>query len=193
MGVSELLKLFSIFFKIGAFTFGGGYAMIPLIEKEVVTKQKWVSYEEVVDVFVIAQSIPGAIAINSSTFIGYKIAGRKGAIVATAGVVLPSIIIITIIASFFTRFQDNLIVKGAFRGIRSCIVALIILAGIKISKTSVKDKFTFVITAIGIIIIIFFNVKAILIILVGGGIGIMTYVYRRMTGKLKKEEENKSK
>jgi len=116
--MKKLLKLFWIFFKIGAFTFGGGYAMIPLIEREMVEKQKWLSDDEIIDMFAVAESIPGAIAINTSTFIGYKVAGYWGAIVAMFGVALPSFLIITIIAAVFSQFQDLPLVKAAFEGIR---------------------------------------------------------------------------
>ena len=113
--------------------------MIPLIEREVVEKKRWVSEEEVVDVFAVAQSMPGAIAINSSTFIGYKIAGKRGAVVATLGVVLPSFFIIALIAIFYSKFQDAAAVKAVFSGIRPAIVSLIAVAAIRISKTSIVD------------------------------------------------------
>lgn len=174
-----LFQLFITFLKIGAFTFGGGYAMIPLIEKEVVTKKKWIKEEDIIDLFAVSQSIPGAIAINSSTFIGYKIARKKGAIIATAGVILPSLIIITIIASFFTKFQDNPIVKDSFLGIRSCIVGLIAVAGIKVSKSAIKDKFTFAVLFIAAIAIMIFDVQPIMIILSGAILGIILYLFKR--------------
>lgn len=165
--IKKLWELFKTFFRIGCFTFGGGFAMIPLIEREVVDKKKWVKEEEVMDVFAVAQSIPGAIAINSSTFIGYKIAGRKGALVATLGVILPSFFIITIIAAFFSRFQEEPIVKAAFLGVRSCVVALIIVAGAKFAKGAVKDKLTSLVLMLTIIAIVFFDVQAILLIIAG--------------------------
>lgn len=171
----KLLEIFLAFFKIGCFTLGGGYAMIPLIEQEVVRNKKWVKESEVVDVFAVSQSIPGAIAINSSTFIGYKIAGRKGSIAATLGVILPSFLIITTIAAFLKKFQDNEMVNAAFLGIRSCVVALILLAAVKIGKTAIKDKMTFIIATITVIFVVFFDVHAIFAIIGGAAIGSVIY------------------
>lgn len=169
----RLLDIFLIFLKLGTFTFGGGFAMIPLIEEEVVHKKKWADQQEIIDVFAVAQSIPGAIAINSATFIGYKIAGRKGAIVATIGVVIPSVFIITLIASVFSRFQDNEVVQAAFLGIRSCVVALILSATLSMGKKVVIDKLTLILTILTVISILALNVHPIITIIVGGLIGLM--------------------
>ena len=116
---------FKTFFKIGAFTFGGGYAMIPIIESEIVEKRKWISKDEFVDLIAIAQSCPGVFAINLSTFIGYKIKRVPGAICTTLATALPSFIIILLIALFFHSFQDNPVVESIFKGIRPAVVALI--------------------------------------------------------------------
>lgn len=170
-----LIELFATFFKIGGFTFGGGYAMIPLIEREVVENKKWVTEEEVIDVFAVAQSLPGAVAINSSTFIGYKIAGKKGALVATTGVVLPSLLIITAIAMFFSKVQDSPIVKAIFSGIRPAVVALILTAAIKVSKTSIVDKIGLVLAVLAVILVVVFDVQAIVVILGGAAVGLGIY------------------
>lgn len=170
-----LIELFATFFKIGSFTFGGGYAMIPLIEREVVENKKWVTSDEVIDVFAVAQSMPGAIAINSSTFIGYKIAGKKGALVATAGVILPSLLIITLIAMFFSKVQDNPMVKAVFSGIRPAIVALILTAAIKVSKTSIVDKIGLLLAVLAVILVVVFDVQAIVVILGGAAVGLGIY------------------
>ncbi len=170
-----LIELFATFFKIGSFTFGGGYAMIPLIEREVVENKKWVTSDEVIDVFAVAQSMPGAIAINSSTFIGYKIAGKRGAIIATAGVILPSLLIITVIAMFFSKVQDSPIVKAVFSGIRPAIVALILTAAIKVSKTSIVDKIGLVLAVLAVILVVVFDVQAIVVILGGAAVGLGIY------------------
>lgn len=172
-----LIEIFIVFFKIGLFTFGGGYAMIPLIEKEMIGSKAWVKEEEIIDIFAVAQSIPGAIAINSSTFIGYKIAGISGALAATAGVIIPSFIIITAIATFFSRFQNNLIVQAAFMGIRSAVVALIIMAVIKIGKSSIKDSLTALITVLAVVLVILMNVHAIFVIVGGAVAGIIVYLW----------------
>jgi len=173
--IKLLLEIFLAFFKIGSFTFGGGYAMMPLIEKEVVNNKNWVKEEEIIDVFAVSQSLPGAIAINSSTFIGYKIAGKKGATVATLGVILPSLMIITIIAAFFTKFQHNQYVRAAFAGIRPTIVGLILLAAIKIGKNSIKDKLGIVVALLSAILVTFTDIQAIYIIIGGAVIGLIIY------------------
>lgn len=168
-----LWVLFITFFKIGAFTFGGGYAMIPLIEREMVEGKGWISREDIVDILAVSQSLPGAIAINSATFIGYKIAGVSGAISATLGVVLPSVIVITIIASIFVAFKENTMVQKVFAGIRSAVVALIAVAAWNIGKSSVKD-FTGLIIAVGAFIAsAIFDVHAVYIILIGIMLGLI--------------------
>ena len=129
-------SLFTTFFKIGMFTLGGGYAMIPIIEAEVVDKYKWVQREEFLDLIAIAQSCPGVFAINISIFIGYKMKGVPGAIVTALGTALPSFVIILLIAMFFHRFQDNPIVAAIFRGIRPAVVALIAVPTFNLAKSA---------------------------------------------------------
>lgn len=171
-----LTDIFITFFKIGSFTFGGGYAMIPLIEREVITNKGWIEdEEEIIDVFAVSESIPGAIAINSSTFVGYKIAGRKGAIAAMFGVVLPSFIIITLIAAFFSKFQDNEVVKATFMGIRSAVVALILMAAINVGKKAIKDKFSAAISATTVILVLVADIHAIFAIIGGVLAGLIIY------------------
>lgn len=134
-------KLFTTFSKIGAFTFGGGYAMLPLIQKEIVEKQKWATEEDIMDYFAVAQCTPGVIAVNTATFIGYHQRGIIGAIAATLGVVTPSICIILVIASILTSFSDIPIVQHALNGIRIAVCILILQAILKLWKSSVKDMF----------------------------------------------------
>lgn len=129
-------ELFKTFFKIGIFTIGGGYAMIPLIQKEVVERHKWLSEEDMLDVIAIAQSCPGVFAINVSTFVGYKLSKLQGAIFATLGAALPSFIIILLIAMFFRHFQDNPVVAAMFRGIRPAVVALIAVPTFNMAKSA---------------------------------------------------------
>lgn len=129
-------SLFTTFFKIGMFTLGGGYAMIPIIEAEVVDKYKWVQREEFLDLIAIAQSCPGVFAINISIFIGYKMKGVSGAVVTALGTALPSFMIILLIAMFFHRFQDNPIVAAVFRGIRPAVVALIAVPTFNLAKSA---------------------------------------------------------
>ncbi len=127
---------FKTFFKIGAFTLGGGYAMIPIIEAEVVDKYKWVDKEQFIDLIAVSQSCPGVFAINVSTFIGYKLKGTKGAICTTLGTALPSFLIILAIAMFFSQFEDNKIVAAMFRGIRPAVVALIAAPTFNLAKSA---------------------------------------------------------
>ncbi len=117
--------LFSSFLKIGAFTFGGGFAMIPLIQREMIDRRGWIEREDFLELLTLAQSAPGPIALNAAVFVGYKIAGYRGALAAVAGVVLPSFIIILLIAMYFTNFRDNRYVDAAFKGMRPAVVALI--------------------------------------------------------------------
>lgn len=128
--------LFKTFFKIGIFTLGGGYAMIPLIQKEVVERHKWLSNEEMLDVIAIAQSCPGVFAVNVSTFVGYKLCRLKGAVSSTIGAALPSFVIILLIAMFFRYFQDNPVVAAMFRGIRPAVVALIAVPTFNMAKSA---------------------------------------------------------
>ena len=179
----KLLKLFFAFFKIGAFTIGGGYAMIPLIEKEVVDNQRWVKREDIVDVFAISQSVPGVIAINSSIFIGYKIMGIAGAIVAALGVILPSFFIILIIAFLLFNIQDNIYIGKAFNGVRAGVTAMIALTSIKLGKSVIKDKLSAVLAAASFIIIVIFDIHAIYAIIAGGLIGFIAYGLLRIENK----------
>lgn len=181
--MKKLLKLFWIFFKIGAFTFGGGYAMIPLIEREMVEKQKWISGDEIIDIFAVAESVPGAIAINTSTFIGYKVAGFWGAIVAMFGVALPSFLIITIIAAVFSQFQDLPLVKAAFEGIRAAVVALITVSGIKIAKSAIKNKIAMLITLVAFVLLVFVDVHAIVLIILGAIAGLLMSWHAAKAGR----------
>src|SRR3954452_9702015 len=132
-----LFQIFWTFFKISPVTFGGGFAMIPLIEKEVVEKRKWLTSEEVTDVFALSQSVPGAVAINSATFIGQRIGGVRGAIAAMIGVSLPTFFIVLLLGVLYFFIQDNPKVVAAFLSIRVSIVAIIVYAAVKIAKTAI--------------------------------------------------------
>lgn len=129
-------QLFTTFFKIGAFTFGGGYAMIPIIEEEVVEKNKWIEKDEFLDLIAIAQSCPGVFAINISTFIGYKLRGNKGAACSALGTALPSFLLLLLIAMFFHRVMDVKWVAAMFRGIRPAVVALIAVPTFNLAKSA---------------------------------------------------------
>ena len=143
--MKELFNLFLAFAKVGVLTFGGGYAMLPILQREIVEKNNWASDEELMDYYAIGQCTPGVIAVNTATFIGQKNKGVIGGIVATLGVIFPSIVIITIVAAFISNFSDLPVVKNAFAGVRVCVCVLILNAVIKLWKSSVVDKATLVI------------------------------------------------
>ena len=142
------LQLFLTFAKIGACTFGGGYAMLPILQREVVDNRGWATQDELADYFAIGQCTPGIIAVNTATFIGRSVAGFWGSLMATLGVVFPSVVIITLLASVITAFSDLAIVKHAFAGIRVCVCVLIFNAVLKLGKQAVIDKPTAVIAAL---------------------------------------------
>jgi chromate transporter len=163
-----LLSLFKTFFKIGAFTLGGGYAMIPIIEAEVVEKHKWVNKEEFLDLIAVAQSCPGVFAANISIFIGNKLCGIKGAISTCLGAVLPSFLIILLIAMFFHRFAENPIVQSIFRGIRPAVVALIAVPTFNLAKSAKISLANCWIPICGALAIWALGVSPILVILAAG-------------------------
>lgn len=169
--MNKILTMFLTFLKIGAFTFGGGYAMIPLIEVEVVDKHHWIEKEEFLDIIVISQTFPGALAINSSTFIGYKIGGIIGAILALIGVVLPSFFIILIVAHFFLHFRNNPIVDLVFKGISAAVPMLILVAITSLSKSISKNIANLFIVIITVIAISVLDIHPVLIILLSGMYG----------------------
>ena len=179
--LKKILRVFFAFFKIGLFTFGGGYAMIAVIERELVEKKQWITHEEFLDIIAIAESTPGPLAINSATFIGYKTGKFFGALFATLGVVLPSFIIIFTISFFFEQFIALEYVGNAFRGIQACVAFLILSAGIKMLKHLKLNFFNVLlvsITVAAMIILELFatNFSTIYLILIGGAIGLCVFL-----------------
>jgi chromate transporter len=170
--------LFFTFFKIGLFTFGGGYAMLPLIEREVTGRRRYISREQLTDILALSQAVPGAIAINSATLIGYTLYGRPGALAATLGVILPSFLIISVIAAFFGTFSENRFVKLAFAGIRAAVVALIGAAVLRVGRSSIRDAFGVALAAISATLVAFFSVSPIWVILGGAVAGLALYGVR---------------
>ena len=167
------LDLFLIFAKIGGFTFGGGYAMLPMLKKEVVENRGWATEEELLDYYAIGQCTPGIIAVNTATFIGYKIKGILGGIAATLGVVFPSMVIITVIAMFLRSFADIEVVKHAFSGIRVCVCILILDAIISLGKKSLKNVFSWIVFIAVAIVAIFTKISPILVVLLSGIAGLI--------------------
>ncbi len=169
----KLLSLFLSFAKVGAMTFGGGYAMIPILEREIIDKQGWASSEELMDYYAVGQCTPGVIAVNTATFIGYKVAGIAGGIVATLGVVFPSLVIIMLIAGILTNFADIPAVKSAFAAIRVCVCVLIFNSVLKLWKGAVKDRAAVVLYLIVLGISLFFDVSPIVFVIFCATAGIL--------------------
>ena len=162
---------FKTFFKIGIFTLGGGYAMIPLIEEEVVNRRRWVSKDEMLDLIAIAQSCPGVFAINIAIFIGYKLNKVRGALAASFGTALPSFLIILVIAMFFHQFKDNAVVAAMFKGIRPAVVALIAVPTFNLAKQAKLNKFTLWSPVVSALLIWLMGVSPIWIIIAAGAGG----------------------
>ena len=177
-----LFKLFSVFFKIGLFTFGGGYAMIPLIQHEVCEKNKYVKSEEIIDLLAVSQSTPGPISVNTATFVGYKVAGVAGAACCTIGLVTPSYIIMCIIASFFTFFEEVETVKFAFNGIRVGVVVLMIKALTSMWKASPKGTIPYIIMSLAFICVAIFNLNVLVVIISSAIIGLSSFLIARKEG-----------
>lgn len=188
--IKKYVLLFLTMLKIGLFTFGGGYAMIALLENEFVAKKKWIEKDEFLDLTAIAESTPGPIAINAATYIGYKNAGIIGSIVSTLGICIPSFSIIYAISLFFDEFLSLTLVKCAFKGIQVCVVYLILSAGLKMLKQMKKTAFIIIIIVTTIVCMIMFSLFAvefstIFYILIGGALGVAVY----LLGRLRKEEK----
>lgn len=186
--MKKYLILFWTMFKIGLFTFGGGYAMIAIFEHEFVEKKKWLSSDEFLNLVSIAETTPGPIAINASTYIGYRIGKILGSVIATIAMVLPSFIIILLIAIFFNKFMDIKIIQDAFKGIKVVVIFLIISAGIKLLIKLEKNVFNYVVLILTIILMIVFslfavNFSAIFYILISGFIGLLILLIKNKKEK----------
>lgn len=179
--MKHYLDLFLVFFKIGAFTLGGGYAMVPLIEKEVVDNKNWLDKQEFIDSLALAQSSPGPIAVNTAVFVGYKSHGILGALCTTLGAILPSFLIILVIAMFFRNIKDNIYVEKAFKAIRPAIVALIAAPIYNMSKSVGINKKTIFIPILVAILISFAGITPIFFI-IAAAVGGIIY------GKMKEEK-----
>lgn len=165
MEKASLWKLFCVFAKMGAFTIGGGYAMLPLIEDEM-TRRGWISQKDVQDIIVLAQSAPGILAVNMAIFTGHKIKGFKGSVVSAIGAVLPSLIIILLIAMFFTEFKDNDIVQRIFQAVRPAAVALILVPAVRMARAGCREWWTWAIALGAMLGVAFLKISPIWIILV---------------------------
>lgn len=173
--MTKLIRLFLIFLKIGAFTLGGGYAMIPLIEEEVVHINKWIKQEEFIDIIALAQSIPGVLAVNTATYVGYKISGIKGSIFASLGAILPSFFIMIAIAKYLVTYFNNDGVIAIFKGIRPAVVSLIVAAVFRLRKGIPRNLFSLSLLIASFILVGILNVHPILVIITFGFLGYFVY------------------
>ena len=184
-------QLFTTFFKIGGFTFGGGWAMIPLIEREVVDKYHWIDKEEFLDELAVAQSLPGILAVNISVLVGNKLRGFKGSFVAAMGTILPSFVVILLIAIFFSQIYNNPTVASIFKGIRPAVVALILAPVITTAQAARLNKWTILIPIIVALAIWMGGVSPVLCIILGGGGGYLYYPFTQRNKRRNKEKKTK--
>ena len=184
------LEAFLTFFKIGLFTIGGGYAMIPLIEEEVVNKKKWIKPEDFMDLLAVTQSVPGLFAVNFSIFIGYKLKKFSGALAMALGVILPSFTIILCIALFFEQFKELEAVENIFKGIRPAVVALIAAPAFSLAKSAKVNRYTLWIPALSALLIWWYGVSPVIIIVLAGLGG---YLYGRYQKKQSSDSNHPKK
>lgn len=173
--MGTLIQLFISFFKIGAFSFGGGYAMLPLIEEEIIQVHNWLTATEFIDILAVSEMTPGPIAINSATFLGYKVAGIPGSAVATFAVVLPSFIVMSIIFQFINKFKNSPYVEWAFDGIRPVVLGLIAAAAVTVAKSTFVDIKSVFIAVMLFYLVTFKKFNPILAIVLAGVLGIALY------------------
>ncbi len=173
--ISHIGILFATFFRIGTFTIGGGYAMLPLIDREFVTRRKWVTEEEMVDIIAVVQSLPGIISVNASIFIGYQVAGILGALIATIGLIISPMIIIALFAYLYINLQDSIYLQGLFIGVRSGVAALILLAGIKLGRKVIKDWISLLFAVVSLAAVLFFQIHAALVIVSAAFAGLILF------------------
>lgn len=186
--------LFYNFLKIGAFTFGGGLAMVPLVSRIVVEKYHWMTDDELVDMIAIAESTPGVIAVNLATYVGYKLGKFFGALFATLGVVLPSFIIICLISFFYEAFIEIEVVSWAFMGIKACVAILILNAGIKLIKNVKRNVFSVIVLLIAFMLCLFVNAISTVYIILGGLlIGVIYYSIEEAIKKKRVKQEDTKK
>ena len=177
-------ELICAFMRIGAFTFGGGYAMLPLIQKEIVDKKRWATEEEIMDYYAVSQCTPGIIMVNTATFIGYYLKGIPGAIVATLSVVTPSIVIISLIASILTTYSSLAIVQHALAGIRIAVCVLVLNAVIKLWKNGIKDAYGIIVFAFVLAAVSFTSISTVIIVILSAVAGLI-YTTLKQRGQVK--------
>lgn len=181
--MSELWELFWVFARIGSLTFGGGYAMLPMIQREIVDKKKWATEEQILNYYALGQATPGIIAVNTATFVGYERRGVAGGIVATLGMVFPSLVIISLLAHFISRIEDLPTLQHAFAGIRVAVVALVVSAVLRLWKQSVKNAAGALLFVASFAVISFIDVSPVAVVLAAAVLGVSYawYVMKRNT------------
>ena len=183
-------QLFTAFFSIGCVAFGGGYAILPLIENKTVTKHRWCSMTEITELYAVAQSVPGVIAINVAALIGCRVAGKRGGLAAMTGVILPAFLVILFIAMLLPEFQDNRFVAAALRGIRPVIAALILRAAVKIGRLALKDTLTWALAGGALFLMLFCGAKPFWLILGSATAGVaLFFIWQKMALKIAEKEK----
>ncbi len=171
--MKTLLELFVAFAKVGVMTFGGGYAMLPILEREIVENKAWATREELMDYYAVGQCTPGIIGVNTATFVGYRNAGVAGGVIASLGILFPSLVIITLIAGVLTGFADVPAVKSAFSGVRVCVCVLIFNAVVKLWKSAVTDKAALVLCLAVFVLSALFDISPIVFVVLCAAAGIL--------------------
>ena len=195
--IGKLWQIFSVFFRIGAFTFGGGYAMIPLIQKEMVERKHWVEDEDILEVVAIAESTPGPIAVNASTFIGYRVAGFWGAFFGTFGMILPSFVIILVISFVLRAFQELRLVQYAFMGIRAGVLALMLRALFMMYRQTEKSILAYIVMAAAFVLTAFWDINVLWVIIgcavFGAAVSGNTWLRERLCRKISAGQTEREK
>lgn len=174
-----IFDLFFTFFKIGAFTFGGGYAMFPVFLKELSEKRKWITEEELMDCYAIGQCTPGVIAVNTASFVGFKTRGVLGAVFSTLGMITPSVIIITLIAALIGSFSDNTVVASALSGIRVAVCGMVVVTICRLIKKNIVDIFSAIIAIVTFFVIVIFDISSVYAVIVSAVVGIIISAVRK--------------
>ena len=180
--MKTLWELYSAWFRMGMFTFGGGYAMLPMIQKEVIEKHHWATEDEIMDYYAIGQVTPGIIAVNTATFVGYDVAGIPGGIIATLGVISPSLVIIMIIAGLISNFSELAAVQHALKGIQVAVCVLMFTAVIGLYRKGVKNVPSFIIFAVAFVCSYFLNISTVLLVIIAGVAGYALSVMKQKKG-----------
>lgn len=190
-------EMFFVFFRIGLFTFGGGYAMLPLIEKTIIEKKKWIQEQDLLDILSVAQSMPGAIAINAASLIGRRVRGWRGAIVCLVGCALPSVIVILTLATVLHLVQDSQILAHVFVGIRAAVTALIIVAAVRMGKKAIRDGFSLALALLIVVLVFVFGLHPLYTILGGFLLGLSLYwirpsIYQKLAAAQKPDDSSQT-